>query len=84
MSLDIIRNAFPNQQKAKAFPKRKIASDNPFIFLRIFSVFLQFFINKALSNFSAKTYGMCTHWKHLNEMLPMSTHNICFHKDMRK
>ena len=78
MSLDIIRNAFPNQQKAKAFPnKRKIASDNTFVFLRIF-------FDTVLSNFSVKTYGVCTHWKHLNEMLPMSTHNICFHGDRRK
>ena len=26
---------------------------------------------------SMKTYVVGTHWKHLNEMLPMSTHHIC-------
>ena len=30
------------------------------------------------------TYIVGTHYKHLNEVLLMSTHNVCFHAEIRK
>ena len=38
------------------------------------------------SYFSMKTYTVDTHYKHLNEMLLISTctNNICFHGEIRK
>ena len=35
-------------------------------------------------HFSTKTYVVGTHKKHLSEVLLMSTHNICFHGEIRK
>ena len=45
-----------------------------------------FFKQKAVKflYFSTKTYLMGTHQKHLSEVLLMSTHNICFHGEIRK
>ena len=37
-----------------------------------------------LSYFSTKTYVVDTHYKLLAEALLMSTHNICFHREIRK
>ena len=37
-----------------------------------------------LSYFSTKTYVVGTHWKSLGEALPMSTHNICFNREINK
>ena len=37
-----------------------------------------------LSYFSMKTYVVGTHQKHLGEVLLMTTHNICFHGEIRK
>ena len=36
------------------------------------------------SYISMKTYVVGTHWKRLSEALPMSTHIICFHGEIRK
>ena len=36
------------------------------------------------SYFSTKTYVVGTHNKRLGEALLMSTHNICFHGEIRK
>ena len=36
------------------------------------------------SYFSTKTYVVGTHWKRLSKALLMSTHNICFHGEIRK
>ena len=36
------------------------------------------------SYFSKKTYVVDTHKKHLTEALLMSTHNICFLREIRK
>ena len=37
-----------------------------------------------LSYFSTKIYGVGTHKKRLTEALLMSTHNVCFHGEIRK
>ena len=37
-----------------------------------------------LSYFSTKKYVVGTHWKRLGEALPMSTHNICFSREINK
>ena len=34
--------------------------------------------------FSTKTYAVGTHWNRLNEVILMSTHNICFYVEMCK
>ena len=39
---------------------------------------------KLIYYFSIKTYVVGTHYKHLKEMLLMSTHNICFYGGIRK
>ena len=31
-----------------------------------------------------KTYVVGTHWKRLGKALPMSTHNICFNREINK
>ena len=42
------------------------------------------FSTKLYSYFSMKTYVVVTHLKCLTKALQMSTHNICFHVEIRK